>query len=76
MTKEQIEYYETCKKDLIQKKMYKVQLPFHSTLHGEGKSKTYDLLVELEAIHKEMYDEVRDSIDKAIEKIENKINVL
>lgn len=72
MTKEQIEIYEYCKKDIEQLKLWKDKLPFKNQNHGCG-SQVPKIEHELEGVHREMFDSVSKAIDHAIDKIEEKI---
>ena len=75
MTKEQIEIYELCKKDLEQVKLWKTKLPFGNQNHGCG-SRDANIFFELEKIHSKMHTTVINSMDEAIKEIEDKISKL
>ena len=75
MTKEQIEIYEVCKKDLEQLKIWKTKLPFKKQNHGCG-SRDPNIYFVLEDIHQKMYDKVVGAINEAINDIEDKIDKL
>lgn len=72
MTQDGIKTYEYCKKDLEQLKKWKETLPFKIQNHGCG-SQSPDIEYKLEDIHREMYREVIDALDKAIQKVEKEI---
>lgn len=72
MTKDQIEKYEVCKKDLQQLESWKTKLPFGAQNHGCGSSSPA-IYFELEKIHYEMHNKVLSAINEAIKVIEGKI---
>ena len=75
MTKEQIEIYEICKKDLNKLEEWSEKLPFKGQNHGCG-SQDAAIHFELEKIHKEMYSSVFNAMKKAKTDIEERISKL
>ena len=75
MTKEQIDIYELCKKDLAQLQLWKTKLPFGNQNHGCG-SRYANIFFELEKIHSKMHTTVSIAMDEAIKEIEDKISKL
>lgn len=70
MTKEQIEIFEYCKKDIEQLKAWKGKLPFGIQNHGCG-SQSPNIEHQLEAVHRAMYKSVAKAMEIATDTIEN-----
>lgn len=75
MTKEEVEIYELCKKDLNQKQRWLDAMPFTAQIHGCGSSDP-QIYHHLQKIHETMNYEVRTAIKNSMLKIEKIIEDL